>query len=73
MRAGISANAKTDPSFIEGNLNCQCYINEVLTRHLLPFLRWMLVSLSSRMTTLGPIEHVHVLLMMVWPVMSAYL
>ena len=36
--AGISATAKTDLVFIDGNLNGQRYINEVLTHHVLPFL-----------------------------------
>ena len=39
--AGISATAKTDLVFIDGNLNGQRYINEVLTHHVLPFLRQM--------------------------------
>ena len=39
--AGISATAKTDLVFIDGNLNGQRYINEVLTPHVLPFLRQM--------------------------------
>lgn len=42
--AGISATAKTDLVFIEGNLNGQRYINEVLTPHVLPFLRQMPVA-----------------------------
>ena len=39
--AGISATAKTDLVFIDSNLNGQRYINEVLTHHVLPFLRQM--------------------------------
>ena len=38
--AGISATAKTDLVFF-GSLNGQRYINEVLTPHVLPFLRQM--------------------------------
>ena len=37
--AGISATAKTDLVFIDGNLNDQRCIDEVLTPHVLPFLR----------------------------------
>ena len=44
MWAGISATAKTDLVFIEGNLNAQRYINKVLTTHVLPFLRQMPVA-----------------------------
>ena len=36
--AGISATAKTDLVFTDGNVNGQLYINEVLTHHVLPFL-----------------------------------
>ena len=42
--AGISATAKTDLVFIDGNLNGQRYIDEVLTHHVLPFLRQMPVA-----------------------------
>ena len=42
--AGISATAKTDLVFIDGNLNGQRYIDEVLTPHVLPFLRHMSVA-----------------------------
>ena len=42
--AGISATAKTDLIFIDGNLNGQRYIDEVLTPHVLPFLRQMPVA-----------------------------
>ena len=42
--AGISATAKTDLVFIDGNLNGQQYIDEVLTPHVLPFLRQMPVA-----------------------------
>ena len=42
--AGISATAKTDLVFIDGNLNGQRYIDEVLTPHVLPFLRQMPVA-----------------------------
>ena len=42
--AGISATAKTDFVFIDGNLNGQRYIDEVLTPHLLAFLRQMPVA-----------------------------
>ena len=42
--AGISATAKTDLVFIDGNLNGQRYIDEVLTPHLLPFLCQMPVA-----------------------------
>ena len=37
--AGVSANARTDLDFIDGNLNGQRYPNKVLTPHVLPFLR----------------------------------
>ena len=37
--AGVSANARTDLDFIDGNLNGQRYTNKVLTPHVLPFLR----------------------------------
>ena len=39
--AGISATARTDFVFIDGNLNGKRYIDEVLTPHVLPFLRQM--------------------------------
>ena len=39
--AGVSANARTDLVFIDGNLNGQRYFNEVLTPHVLSFLRQM--------------------------------
>ena len=39
--AGVSANARTDLVFTDDNLNDQRYINEVLTPHVLPFLRQM--------------------------------
>ena len=42
--AGSSATAKTDLVFIDGNLNGQRYIDEVLTPHVLPFLRQMPVA-----------------------------
>ena len=42
--AGISATAKPDLVFIDGNLNGQRYIDEVLTPHVLPFLRQMPVA-----------------------------
>ena len=42
--AGISATAKTDLVFIDGNLNGQRYIDGVLTPHVLPFLRQMPVA-----------------------------
>ena len=42
--AGISASAKTDIVFIDGNLNGQRYIDEVLTPHVLPFLCQMPVA-----------------------------
>ena len=41
MWAGISATVKMDLVFIDGNLNGQRYIDEVLTSHVLPFLRQM--------------------------------
>ena len=41
---GISATAKTDLEFIDGNLNGQRYIDEVLTPHVLLFLRQMPVA-----------------------------
>ena len=41
---GISATAKTDLVLIDGNLNGRRYIDEVLTPHLLPFLRRMPVT-----------------------------
>ena len=44
MWAWISSTAKTDLVFIEGNLNVQCYINEALTPHVLPFLRQIPVA-----------------------------
>ena len=42
--AGISATAKTGLVLIDGNLNGQRYIDEVLTPHLLPFLFQMPVA-----------------------------
>ena len=42
--AGISATAKTDLVFIDGSLNGQRYIGEVLTPQVLPFLRQMPVA-----------------------------
>ena len=39
--AGVSANARTDLVFINGHLNGQRYINELLTPHVLSFLRQM--------------------------------
>ena len=51
--AGISATAKTDLVFIDGNLNGQRYINEVLTHHVLPFL-----PQYSKMTMPDRIERV---------------
>ena len=39
--AGISTTAITDLIFIDGNLNGQRYINDVLTPLVLPFLRQM--------------------------------
>ena len=41
---GISATAKADLVFIDGNLNGQRYIDEVLTPRVLPFLRPMPVA-----------------------------
>ena len=48
--AGISATAKTGLVFSGGNLNGQQYIDEVLTPHVLPFLRQSLTR-YSRTTT----------------------
>ena len=42
--AGISATAKTDLVFIEGNLNAHRYISEVLMPHMLPSLSQMPVN-----------------------------
>ena len=42
--AGISATAKTDLVFIDGNFNGQRYIDEVLTPHVLSFLRQIPVA-----------------------------
>ena len=42
--AGITATAKIDLVFIEGNLNAPRYINEDLTPHVLQFLRQMPVA-----------------------------
>ena len=42
--AGISATAKTNLVFIDGNLNGKRYIDKVLTPHVLPFLRQMPVG-----------------------------
>ena len=42
--AGISATAKTNLVFIDGNLYGQQYIDEVLTPRVLPFLRQMPVA-----------------------------
>ena len=39
--AGVSANPRTDLVFTDDNLNGQRYINEVLTPHVLSFLRQM--------------------------------
>ena len=39
--AGVSPNARTDLVFIDGNLGGQRYINDVLTPHMLLFLRQM--------------------------------
>ena len=44
MWAGISATARTDLVFIDGNLNGQRYIDEVLAPHVLPFLRQIPVA-----------------------------
>ena len=44
VSSGILATAKADLVFIEGNLNAQRYINEILTPHVLPFLRQMPVA-----------------------------
>ena len=43
----ISETAKIDLVVIAGILNGQCYINKVLTLHLLPFLRQMPVAAIS--------------------------
>ena len=42
--AGISATGKTDLVFIDRNLNCQRYIDQVRTPRVLPFLRQMPVA-----------------------------
>ena len=44
---GISATAKTDLVFIEGNLNGKRYIDEVLTPHVLPFLCQIIIIIIT--------------------------
>ena len=52
--AGISAMAKTDLVFSDGNLNGQRYIDEVLTPNVLPFLRQKPVAGRQRQTSSTP-------------------